>query len=308
MVSGSSVASYAVPALDAWDHWNQARSDDQLAAASSRYVAEGVYGVRDLDHGGSWEIVPTYGAVWAPHQVGVGWVPYGAGRWMWDPWYAWTWVDDAPWGWAPFHYGRWVHVSGHWVWCPGPLVSRPYYAPALVAFHGRRVPHSGLVSRRYVGWVALGWGEPLIAWWGPSWLRRRAHWAGWGGPRIVNQSVVRLGSAYAAEEVRAYRNAGVAGAMLEIERDRFGRNPGRAARFGRARADRFSPLHARMDVAPDRTSLVPDARPARRLPPTLLLRPPRTAVPGRIQAPPRAPVVRPAGVGGTPSVGRGLRR
>ena len=80
--------------------------------------------------------MPTYGAVWVPRGVAVGWAPYSTGRWVYDPYYGWTWVDDAPWGWAPYHYGRWVHVSGYWGWCPGPIVARPYYSPALVAFYG----------------------------------------------------------------------------------------------------------------------------------------------------------------------------
>ena len=58
---------------------------------------------------------------------------------MWDPYFGWTWVDSAPWGWAPYHYGRWVFVSGLWAWAPGRVVVRPVYAPALVAFLGGRV-------------------------------------------------------------------------------------------------------------------------------------------------------------------------
>ena len=63
-----------------------------------------------------------------------GWAPYSTGAWVRTSYYGWTWVDAAPWGWAPFHYGRWVQVGGYWGWAPGPLVARPYYAPALVAF------------------------------------------------------------------------------------------------------------------------------------------------------------------------------
>jgi hypothetical protein len=269
VVSGSGaprLESYAAPELDAWDRWNHARTDDQLDAMSARYVPAEVYGAYELDRYGYWRIVPSYGAVWVPHHVGVGWVPYSVGRWMWDPGYGWTWVDDSPWGWAPFHYGRWVYVSGYWSWCPGPLVVRPpYYAPALVAFYGRG-PSYGSIGRPYVGWVALGWGEPLIPWWGPAHFRRHAHWAGWGGPRVVNRAVVKHGTVPAAEDIRLYRNAGVAGAIVEVERDRFGRRSAESAPFTRARAERLSPLAGRMDVGPDRTSLVADGRRAKRPP------------------------------------------
>src|SRR3972149_1573803 len=102
------VETWAAPELDAWDRWNYARSDDQMDAVSARYVPSGVAGVDDLDHHGDWRLVPSYGAVWVPRRVAAGWVPYSTGRWIYDPYYGWTWVDDAPWGWGPYHHGRWV--------------------------------------------------------------------------------------------------------------------------------------------------------------------------------------------------------
>ena len=195
VVSGTDapqVETYAAPELDAWDRWNYARTDDQLDAVSARYVPSGVYGANDLDHYGDWRVVPTYGAVWVPRRVAVGWAPYSTGRWIYDPYYGWTWVDDAPWGWAPYHYGRWVHLSGYWGWCPGPIVARPYYAPALVAFYGGGGFSVGVtIGTPYVGWVALGWGEPLVPWWGPARFRGHPRWAGWGGPRVVNNVAYR---------------------------------------------------------------------------------------------------------------------
>src|SRR5438552_2962292 len=130
------VQSFVAPPLDVWDSWNYARTDELIDSMSARYVPAGVYGVDDLDHYGAWRVVPTYGAVWVPREVATGWAPYSTGRWVADPQYGWTWVDAAPWGWAPYHYGRWVYVDGYWAWAPGPLVARPVYAPALVAFFG----------------------------------------------------------------------------------------------------------------------------------------------------------------------------
>ena len=69
--------------------------------------------------------VPTYGHIWRPRQLMVGWAPYRYGHWAYiGPW-GWTWVDDAPWGYAPFHYGRWVNYGGYWGWAPGPRYIRP---------------------------------------------------------------------------------------------------------------------------------------------------------------------------------------
>ncbi len=80
----------AAPALDPWDRWNYARSDQLIEAASIRYVPSEVYGVRDLDQYGSWRVVETYGSVWVPAGVPAGWAPYSTGRWIWDPYYGWT--------------------------------------------------------------------------------------------------------------------------------------------------------------------------------------------------------------------------
>src|SRR5262245_43968909 len=180
------LATYTAPELDDWDRWNYTRTDQQLDAVSSRYVPYGVYGVDDLDHYGDWRVVPTYGSVWVP-RVASGWAPYSTGSWLYDPYYGWTWVDAAPWGWAPFHYGRWVSVGGYWGWAPGPLVARPYYAPALVAFYGVPSVTIGFsFGHAATSWVALGWGEPCSPWWGPSHWRSRAHWFGWGRPRIAS--------------------------------------------------------------------------------------------------------------------------
>ncbi|HTU03458.1 MAG TPA: DUF6600 domain-containing protein, partial [Candidatus Sulfotelmatobacter sp.] len=128
------LASYAAPPVDDWDRWNYARTDALLHAASARYVSPGTYGMDELDQYGTWRTVPDYGSVWVPTSVPTDWVPYSTGSWITDPLYGWTWVSSMPWGWAPFHYGRWVHVGGYWAWAPGPLMTRPVYAPALVAF------------------------------------------------------------------------------------------------------------------------------------------------------------------------------
>lgn len=199
------------PETDSWDRWNYARSDYYAESPSLRHLPPDMYGVADLDRNGSWREVETYGSVWVP-AVAPGWAPYSAGSWQWDPFYGWTWVDVAPWGWATSHYGRWVFIGGYWAWAPGPRVARAVYAPALVAFFR---------GGTGVSWVALGWGEPLIPWWGRPGFRGSAWWGGWGGPRIVNNVVVRT-------EVRdvgtiVYRNTNVSHAVIGVRTEEFGR-------------------------------------------------------------------------------------
>jgi hypothetical protein len=191
VVSGAeapTVATYVAPALDAWDRWNYARTDHEIEALSARYMSPGVYGAGVLDQYGSWRVVGTYGPVWVPDRSPPGWAPYSSGSWIWDPYYGWTWVDDAPWGWAPFHYGRWVFINSYWAWAPGPVIVRPVYAPALVAFFGVAPGVSvsiGIGAVPAVSWVALGWGEPLIPWWGRPGFVGEPWWGGWGGPRVA---------------------------------------------------------------------------------------------------------------------------
>jgi hypothetical protein len=211
VVAGVEPESYAAPELDDWDLWNDRRTDGQLDSLSARYVGSDVYGASDLDQYGTWRTVDPYGPIWIPRAVHAGWAPYGFGRWIWDPYFGWTWLDDTPWGWVPFHYGRWVFVSGRWAWAPGPLGPRFYYAPALVAFYGGAHTH--------VGWVPLGWGEPCRPWWGPRRWIGQPHWLGWSGPRLASErhqnatlpggAIAVPGSAFGTKPVERIRVQGV---------------------------------------------------------------------------------------------------
>ena len=108
-------------------------------------------GYEDLDDYGDWSYVAGYGECWRPRAMAVGWAPYRFGHWVYvGPW-GWTWVEDEPWGFAPFHYGRWAFVNGGWFWVPGPVVVRPVWAPALVAFVG------GGAGFRFSAGVGVGW-------------------------------------------------------------------------------------------------------------------------------------------------------
>jgi len=126
----------AAPAFDDFEDWCQSRDQRENGSVSAQYVSRDVDGVYDLDDNGDWQSVPDYGEIWVPRGVAAGWAPYRFGHWVWIAPWGWTWVEAEPWGFAPFHYGRWVFVNDYWGWVPGPVVVRPVYAPALVAFVG----------------------------------------------------------------------------------------------------------------------------------------------------------------------------
>ena len=113
----------------------------------------------------------------------------------------------SPWGWAPYHYGRWVHFDGDWGWAPGPVVAAPVYSPALVAFFG--APGIGVsvgVGLPFVSWCALGFGEPVVPWWGRPGFVGRPYWGGWGGPRVVNNVVINNTRIVNVTNITNYQN------------------------------------------------------------------------------------------------------
>jgi len=150
-----------VPDRDPFDKWAFDRDDREDHADSANYVSREMTGYEDLDEYGDWSYVAGYGPCWRPRAVVVGWAPYRYGHWVYvGPW-GWTWVEDEPWGFAPFHYGRWASVNGGWFWVPGPVVVRPVWAPALVAFVGGG-PGFHFSVGVGVGWFPLAPGEVYV--------------------------------------------------------------------------------------------------------------------------------------------------
>jgi hypothetical protein len=281
--SSPQIAAYAAPPFDAWDNWNYARSNGFLDAVSARHVSPGTYGASDLDRYGTWRSVPTYGSVWVPTAVQAGWVPYSTGSWMNDPFYGWTWVDTAPWGWAPYHYGRWVSVDGFWAWAPGPIVTRPVYAPALVGFFGGPSLSIGIsIGGPVLGWVALGWGEPIVPWWGREGFRHVPSWGGWGGPRVVNNTVINNTTVVNVQNINVYRNSSVPNAVVVVPENRFGRGPITSARVARVNVTSLQPTHTAPQIAATPASFVPTTSRGIRPPeeslkrPVVATRPPRS--------------------------------
>lgn len=90
---------------------------------------------------GSWVEVGSYGRVWRPGHVAVGWRPYCSGEWVWTD-CGWYWSSDEPWAWACYHYGRWAYDPAvGWVWVP-----EVEWAPAWVSWRS---------GGGYIGWAPL---------------------------------------------------------------------------------------------------------------------------------------------------------
>ncbi|MFI5397752.1 MAG: DUF6600 domain-containing protein [Candidatus Binatia bacterium] len=264
----------AAPAPDEWDRWNFARTA-QLSETprSAQYVPPDIAGVDELDRYGDWREQPRYGHVWVPRDVRPDWAPYSTGRWVYDPYYEWTWVDESPWGWAPYHYGRWVNFDGAWGWAPGPVVVAPVYSPALVAFFG--APGIGVsvgIGLPFVSWCALGFGEPIIPWWGRPGFVGRPYWGGWGGPRVVNNVVINNTRIVNVTNITKFQNVNVRNAVVAVDRNQFGRGRMEHIQLDAQRVQRLQPVRGDLRVRPVAASLSPREASGRRPPERLQAR------------------------------------
>ncbi|MDD2920170.1 DUF6600 domain-containing protein [Rhodoferax sp.] len=194
---------------DEFELWASERDRAFDLSVSARYVSPDVIGYQDLDAYGTWHTDASYGNVWFPNQVVLGWAPYRDGHWIWiDPW-GWTWVDDAPWGFAVTHYGRWAHVRDRWGWVPGPVRARAYYAPALVVF-------VGIVSG--VAWFPLAPNEIYL----PSYAGSRDYFAKVNlSNTVINTTVIN--NYYNNPNISniIYRNRRVPGAVVAVPKSAF---------------------------------------------------------------------------------------
>ena len=117
------------------------------SATYSSYSGGDDYYYGSLDRYGTWVEISTYGQVWCPLDVSVGWRPYTVGSWAYTD-YGWMWIADDPWGYIPYHYGRWTFDSYYgWVWVPGDV-----WAPAWVSWR---------YGDGWVGWAPL---PPDVGW------------------------------------------------------------------------------------------------------------------------------------------------
>ncbi|MGI9071881.1 MAG: DUF6600 domain-containing protein [Bryobacteraceae bacterium] len=234
------------PVSDQFDEWSANRDRALLASQSYQHVSRDVYGADDLDAYGNW--VPSqYGNVWTPRSLSADWAPYSTGRWVSEPYYGWTWVDDEPWGWAPYHYGRWFDNPGYgWCWWPGSIESSYSWSPALVGFFGWG-GGGGFSVGIGIGWGGIGWTalapfETFNPWWGGGYQN-------YTNVNINNINIVRN-----TNITNIYRNAKVKGGAVTAPYNKFG---GPNQRFSRATSGQLrnaNLFRGRMPVTPTQAS------------------------------------------------------
>lgn len=113
---------------------------DRGATAHAQSVTFAYFQTSLAPHG-RWVVAGSYGEVWVPAGVPVGWQPYTAGRWEYTD-YGWTWISFDPWGDIPYRYGTWTRIRHHgWVWIPGYV-----WAPAWVTWR---------YSDAHIGWAPV---------------------------------------------------------------------------------------------------------------------------------------------------------
>ncbi len=249
------------PGADDWDRWNQDRDRAIRDSESVRHTSPYYTGAHDLDTYGHWVNVPDYGEVWSPYDQPATWAPYQSGRWVWEPYYGWTWVSYEPWGWAPYHYGRWFFYGASWYWWPGPITPfyRPIWAPAFVSFVGFG-PHVGFgFGFASIGWCPLAPFEVFHPWWGVGFNRFNV-------VSITNINVVN-GNRFGFRG-RGFSNLGLAmnnprirAGITTVSAENFGRGAGRFGHgvdVGTLREARVAT--GNIGVVPTRESLAPTNR------------------------------------------------
>ncbi|HKD82164.1 MAG TPA: FecR family protein [Candidatus Angelobacter sp.] len=195
---------------DDLDQWSKQR-DDYLSTYASRggySQSPYQYGAGDLNYYGEYFDDPSYGMVWQPNGVNLGWDPFGNGYWSYAPGFGYTWISSYPWGWLPFRYGHWVFVNGRgWCWVPGNWQhwhTGPTWVNAPPGFHAPRPPAGnvlvlkGAPGGRIVRPGTAGEGSGLLRNAGPG-IGRTLNHEGGGEPGIrgtrhvfTNEDVARV--------------------------------------------------------------------------------------------------------------------
>ena len=281
-----------LPGQDQFDDWAFDRDAREDRADSANYVSTEMTGYEDLDDYGNWSYVAGYGQCWQPRGVVMGWAPYRFGHWVWVAPFGWTWVEDEPWGFAPFHYGRWAFVGGGWFWVPGPVVVRPLWAPALVAFVGGG-PGFHFSAGVGVGWFPLGPGEVYV----PGYHVSRAYV---NNVNITNTSVnvTRVTNVYNTVIINktttinniTYVNQHVNNAVTVVSHDTFvnARPVGQNVMKVDPREIAAAPVSHVVAAEPVRASVVGAGRPVSVRPPAEVMSRPVVAV--RTPLPPPRPI------------------
>src|SRR5262249_60805669 len=115
-------------------------------------------------------------------------------------------------------------------------------------------------GRRGVGGVALGWGEPVVPWWGrPAGFIHDPSWRGWGGPRVVNTTVINNTTVVNVQNINVYRNSTVQNAVVAVNEQHFGQGPITPARVTAADIKNLQPTHTAPQITATPASFVPTA-------------------------------------------------
>jgi len=280
-----------IPAPDDFDNFafNRDRREDR--AESSNYISPEMTGYEDLDDYGSWHYVADYGPVWTPIAVAVGWAPYRFGHWVWvEPW-GWTWVEDEPWGFAPFHYGRWAFVEGGWCWAPGPVVVRPVYAPAFVAFVGGGGFSFGFGIGAGVAWFPLAPREVFVPWYHTS--MAYVNNVNITNTRVNITNITNVYNNYHSTTTNVtrinYANQHVPSAVTAVSRDTFVNARPVARNLAKVdpREIENAPVAREMPAQPSKASVLGAGGPAKARPPAAVAN--RQVVATRTPTLPRAP-------------------
>jgi len=281
-----------LPNNDDFDEFAFSRDQREDRAESSNYISTETTGYEDLDEYGHWNYAADYGPVWTPIGVAPGWAPYRFGHWVFvEPW-GWTWVEDEPWGFAPFHYGRWAYVGGGWCWAPGPIVVRPVFAPAFVAFIGGPGFAFGVGIGPTVAWFPLAPREVFVPWYRTS-------------PGYVNNvnitntrvTVTQVTNVYNTTIINnnttnvtriTYANQRVPSAITAVSHDTFANARPVASNLARVDAQKLAeaPVTRNISVQPSRQSVMGAGRPTAARPAAAIVN--RQVVATRTPTPPRA--------------------
>jgi hypothetical protein len=278
-----------IPAPDDFDNFAFDRDRHEDRVESANYISPEMTGYEDLDDSGSWHYVADYGPVWTP-VVAVGWAPYRFGHWVWvEPW-GWTWVGDEPWGFAPYHYGRWAFVGASWCWVPGPVVVRPVYAPALVAFVGGGVGF-GFGIGGGVAWFPLAPREVFVPWYRTS--RVYVNNVNITNTRVTVTNVTNVYNNYHSNTTNItrvnYANQHLANAVTAVPHDTFVNARPVARNMVKVDPKQIenAPVARALPVQPVKASVMGAGAPARAKPPAAVMN--RQVVATRTPTMPRAP-------------------
>jgi hypothetical protein len=101
-----------------------------------------------------------------------------------------------------------------------------------------------------VHWAPLGWGEPIIPWWGRPGFVGVAWWSGWGGPHVVNNVVVNRTTTVNVTNINVYSNVHVHNTVVGVSEGRFGRGAVQTTRVDDARVKELTPVRGALQVKP----------------------------------------------------------